>query len=90
MSTAESNAAAAIIDTLTLGFCKAIAAGQDPLEILAAIRDALVTTLGCDPVDAANVARAISITLAEPESVTPRYLAAVRAGLLDAQSRIPN
>ena len=60
VSTAESNAAAAILD-------------------------ALVTTLGCDPVDAANVARAISITLAEPESVTPRYRAAVRAGLLDAQ-----
>lgn len=90
MSTAESNASAAIIGALTLEFCRALVAGRDPLEILAAIRDALVTTLGCDPVDAANVARAISIMLAEPESVTPRYRAAVRAGLLDAQLRLAN
>ena len=90
MSTPTAPDTAAFCNTLIEGFKRVfiaqLRAGVDVCDILTGIRDALVTHFGADPVHAMNVARGISISLADADSVSDAYRAGVRAALLRASA----
>jgi hypothetical protein len=80
-------AAQEILDTTIRAFAARLLRGDDSLAVLTWCRDYFIS-LGFKPREAANIARGISITLADQSKLRPDYVAGVHAELTSARASL--